>query len=556
MSLYFRTGIVGGSFYFADPEAPYAASRAIVNIDGDNDVYAGQQAVTINVTGLDLNPLTKMVRLNGIDMPITFWNGVAVVGGTTPVIPIMPPSTGTAYYLRQAGDDNTGDGLSRATGWATFNYAQAQLSAGDILYIEEGTYTESSGLGYKSIDGLVLYPDIVEASWAVTVSGTSGNPITFMADPTNTTAVVLDSGHIEGGAQSNKAGIFIGFNKFLNFSGIEITNCLGEGIYNMDHAGEVVQESEIASDIWIEDCKIHHVGGTDNDSAIGIWSGRRVTIINNYLYDIYGDAPTNRNGWGVLSYGFVDCLIRNNTIEGDQGIFLKDHYVVDAITREPVVECEIAYNLITVPFTGINIGVQPATEAGINYVHHNIVHTTNTTAEARGISLELWDVRETTAEQRIEHNLVIGAGATDSTGMLFSGTTDIKLKANMIFGFSRSVMATQVNTTDQLFVLTSSDYGLFDSVNAPVWLGRYGTVTQEIYNNLTEWQAALATDTDMLAMDNPDTNGAYTTLAATITSAGTGDYSYAGSSPATGIMLDGSNAGPYQIGNEVIGVQV
>ena len=55
-----------------------SAPRGITNIDGDNNVQAGQNGVTINVEGLDIDPATKVVLLNGISMPITHWNGVAL----------------------------------------------------------------------------------------------------------------------------------------------------------------------------------------------------------------------------------------------------------------------------------------------------------------------------------------------------------------------------------------------------------------------------------------------------------------------------------------------
>ena len=472
-------------------------------------------------------------------------------GGSGFTLPTMTEGSGDTYYLRQGGNDSN-DGLDTFSGFATFNYAQAQMSAGDTLLIEQGTWTEASGAGYMSVSG---QGDITEASWAVTVSGTDGEPITFKADPANTQPVILDGEHVFGGNASFKAGIFINYNKYLNFSGIQIQNCMGRGIYNYDHPGEVVVEANVASDIWIEKCPISHVGGSDNDCGIGIWSGRRITMINNDIEDIYGWPANSRLGAGILSYGLVESVIRNNTITGDNGIFLKDHYVVDAGTREATVECEIAYNKVIGEGRPINVSVQPQTEAGANYIHHNIAVTTDTAGGARGISIDMAGVDEpTTAKQRIEHNLVIGPSSSDSAGIYLTGVEDVELSGNLVFGFTRCIEAVYVTFPNDPVIITASDYNVFSYLNELAILGRYSTETTATYADLTAWQAATAASTAMLSVDNPDTNGITATLAATITDAANEDYSYAGSSPALGLMADSSNAGPYQHDNETIGV--
>ena len=78
MTIYIRQSFTGSGIGVGDWNVPLTVPRGITNIDVDNNIYAGQQSVTINVTGLDIDPATKSVMINGISMPITFWNGVAI----------------------------------------------------------------------------------------------------------------------------------------------------------------------------------------------------------------------------------------------------------------------------------------------------------------------------------------------------------------------------------------------------------------------------------------------------------------------------------------------
>lgn len=475
------------------------------------------------------------------------------------LLPQMTLGTGTHYYLSTTGSDSN-DGLSSGSGaFRTFNYAQAQLSPGDILNIDEGTYQESSTEGYISPSGGQNGGVINRAAWAITVSGTEGQPITIRANPANTGPVICDAQHVYQGNVSEQGGLYVGYEKYVNISGIHVTNCKGRGIYNWDHPGEVVQEAYVASDIWIEKCEISQVSGTDNDCGFAVWSGRRITLINSVIHDVIGWPPIGRGGWGLLSYGLQESLIRNNRIYNGSasmgGIFLKDHYVLDDVTREPSVECEIAYNLVTVNGTPMQVGPQGANtvEAGFNNIHHNIFHTTTSRT---GINIYMAAVPEpTTATQTIRHNLVIGANVTDSTGIYFEATEDVVMEGNLVFGFNRMIESAYVNTTDNPFGITSSDRSVFDSSASLALLARYSSVvSQESYATLAAWQAVTAVSSAMVNQDNPDANSVTSTLAATITDAANGDYTLAVGSPAIGLMADGSDAGPYQFDDEIIGV--
>ena len=49
----------------------------------------------------------------------------------------------TGYYIAASGGSDSKDGLSQTNAWATFAHAMEKLSAGDTLYLMDGTYYQS-----------------------------------------------------------------------------------------------------------------------------------------------------------------------------------------------------------------------------------------------------------------------------------------------------------------------------------------------------------------------------------------------------------------------------
>lgn len=83
-----------------------------------------------------------------------------------------PTSSGTIYYVKTGGS-NASNGLTEGTAWETLNYASAQLIAGDILYVQKGTYTDDQ--------------------FELLASGTPTNPIRIIGyDTTINDAILLD----------------------------------------------------------------------------------------------------------------------------------------------------------------------------------------------------------------------------------------------------------------------------------------------------------------------------------------------------------------------------
>jgi uncharacterized repeat protein (TIGR02059 family) len=128
----------------------------------------------------------------------------------------------TTYYVSTTGSDSNPGTLSQP--WATWQKGFNSISAGDILYIRGGTYTQGSFsmVGVNCIVG-------VNGK-----NGTSGNKYTVIAYPGE--SPVLDCSNASG---SERAGIYINGSAYWYIKGLEIKNCnqpadgsgSGQGIY-------------------------------------------------------------------------------------------------------------------------------------------------------------------------------------------------------------------------------------------------------------------------------------------------------------------------------------
>jgi hypothetical protein len=100
------------------------ASRSITNIDGDDNVQAGQTNVTITTVGLDASPATQTATLGGESLTVNSWSATAVNVDIPLHIDLEWGSTTNQLALT----DDTGTvtlnnvTLSAPTGWETVTY--------------------------------------------------------------------------------------------------------------------------------------------------------------------------------------------------------------------------------------------------------------------------------------------------------------------------------------------------------------------------------------------------------------------------------------------------
>ncbi len=470
---------------------------------------------------------------------------------------------GKDYWVTRSGSDSNSCTSKTSDACLSIQKGVSVLAPGDTLNIGSGVYSEDGGrsrfntsgkTGWTSVTG---QGNIESAAVVMDRSGTASLPIIIQGDPANQAPAIIDCGHVYQGKATYLAGIFMNRQDYIQFKNFTIRNCMSEGIYDWDRGDnsvDVPDPNVLSVGVLIDGLTIHHIGGGDNDSAIGMWSTKDWIVRNTLMYDIYGWPPMGRVGGGILSYGTVNALIEHNVIRGAGGIFWKDHYVANAATRAPVLESEIRYNFIDVATVPVMIGVQPDNEAGGNYIHHNILIGGGD--EGNGIRIDMSGVAYvTTAPQRIENNLIIGHDSVDSSGIRISGATDVRLKGNIVHKFTRGLVVQYVSNTMPAKI-TASDFNVWGMADLPglAYLGRYSTVPSKGYNNLPEWRSAVLSDTPILGVSNPDMHSAQANIANVLADFRAGNYKLSATSPAKRLMPDGSDAGPYQFGNEVIGI--
>ncbi|MDR4506275.1 MAG: hypothetical protein MRK01_16000 [Candidatus Scalindua sp.] len=200
------------------------------------------------------------------------------------------------YYIDPVNGKDSDTGLSQTLAWATFSYAMEQLTAGDTLYLMDGTFTESL---------------------KVTISGIPGNPITFKA--LNDGQATVDGRNsripfsMRGASTSNHL-------KYVDVEGIVFRNSSNNVIdtkyidhvtfrrvsgYDADANLNVVVFSFWASDnILVEDCA---AGGTGRK----MFSFFNCTFVTSRRCFGLWKSTNLTETEGINPYGASDCLQEN-----------------------------------------------------------------------------------------------------------------------------------------------------------------------------------------------------------------------------------------------------
>ena len=462
---------------------------------------------------------------------------------TEPVFSGLTIGTGTHYYTSKTGNDSN-DGLMIGSAFLTIQKFLDIAQAGDTLNIESGTYIEISTV--QDGDTPVFFSLAVKDDGSANpVSGTLSEPITIRASAGHEGLVIIDGEDTRGGIHCNRGD-------YYNLYNLKFQNTRVGSVRNWSQSGSPIPSEGKAQGWRIERCEFDHVTAIYgvNSSHIAMWATEDWIVRNNIINDSY-PIGGGRSA-GVMAYGTINALITQNTIiNTNLGIYWKDHFVADG-ANTPVINSEISYNL----FEDIEIGVliHGSTEqAGYNNIHHNIFR--NYTESGIKAPTKYGTSPVDPTDLTIEHNLfdlVATGGDAESSAIYADEYKDIKINGN-IFSNER-VGIVMWEWTGEWAEITECNYNVYGSISSDVVQldYNYGGVT---FANLTAWQAATAASATALTIDNPDANGLNATSTAMFTNYATGDYTHKAGSPALGIMGDGSNAGPYQLGTETIGVQ-
>lgn len=312
----------------------------------------------------------------------------------------------TKYYVSTTGN-NSNNGTSTATAWATIQAFGSLAKAGDTLTVLAGTFA-----------GAIFGWDGPNQGQYSLIAGTAAKPITIQADPKAAPGTVIIN------SKNNQTAIALDLEPgcdYVNLVGFTITNAGGTitkaGIKVVESTGNKILNNtvngvggiggifvNIVTNVLIENNTCIFTKGT-NTTGHGMYLAGKssgLVVRNNSLHDndyvglhINGDPDlvTNtliennyiyNNGQnGINADGLQSSTIRNNLIYGNDrhGITL---YQIDASGGG--VNNLIVNNTILAQGSGSSVGIDVVTGSG-NIAFNNILIGTSGASSGSGIML-------------------------------------------------------------------------------------------------------------------------------------------------------------------------
>jgi len=454
----------------------------------------------------------------------------------------------SVFWVSKTGSDDN-DCSSELLSCSSIQKVLNLIGPGETLNIKEGTYIEDPLDGFNSptSSNCSMIGNNI-GSLCVQSSGTVNEPIIIQAAPGHEGKVIIDGEGLRG-------GILIGSHDYIHIKNLNFHNSNLSGIRSWGQPQNAVANYETSSvGCLIEGNTIINTTGAYglNVSAIGPWGSQNWVIRNNYIKSVSREQDGAASA--IQAYGVINALVENNEFyDVKTGVFWKDHFLLDEENRLPVNESEIRNNVFATTDKSLYIGIKGTltVEAGHNYIHHNIFYN-HRNAEHGAITFEMAGAFAQSKNLRIEHNTIDGDGLA-KIGISGDAYSDVRSKGNIVVGNANSYVFTKYSSDIKQVDLVYSDYNIFDdSFKADV--DRYSAGNAFSYTTLPSWQQALAEDHVSLDVNNPDTNSTTSTRQVLFSDPDNRDYTNAPGSPAIGMMSDGSNAGAYQTGTEIIGL--
>ena len=453
------------------------------------------------------------------------------------------------YYVATTGNDTTGDGSS-GTPWKTIQRGVWDLTAGDVLNIAAGTYTEAAewpaslGGGNPTKFDKPLGVVLVE-------SGTATAPIIIQA----TGAVILDQLDAATGFHFHDA--VKPWPDYIHIKGIEHTKCTPISLWSVDRPSGAYGDADslLSRGVVLEGNNFHDntfpTSGA-NSSAVRMDSNKEWVVRNNVIDAVaWTLGGYDANGSGCLyAYNIhPSSVIEFNTMsDGYTAIHWK--HTADNVPAGTL-QSTIRYNR----FTGFRNAVYMQQAGGTgNPGLHNINHNIYDNVFAP-VSLykEQQEARVDFRNNWVNYNSFGTGTEAYGQGVSVSISTAgvlpklLKVAGNIFTDTNNGTNIVGSETNPALYDLEEADYNIFEG-QPDVKLGVPAPA-----GTLAQWQAYTS------PLMSESTPGAHSregdSISTLATNTALADYTIPVSSPALAFMADSSNAGPYQFGNStVIGV--
>ena len=482
-----------------------------------------------------------------------------------------PPTDGTDIYVDPINGNDGADGSTPQTAKRSLYLVandSVSVRAATTINLMEGVHD------YTFTD----HDKIRTLAYFRTQTGTEEFPITIQAMPGHEGRVILSGRDHDTQVQHVQRGIvFAGDHfHFKNLIFIDIMrHCIrttGSNAAdtnprwgNNDGKNRPLTFAKPAG-VVVENCVMWDLYNEEIVMCVRTDGGDETIVRNCFAGKLYRNQDKYQGyGFGMICEQFNERktrILNNTTYWMQTPYFAKQQSCTAETTAEPL-QAEIGYNYCERMLDGQKIAdANNYCPPGSFYIHHNIFNhgTSDGVRFAITTSGSYHDgigqhVEELAGTQRIEHNTILG-----SRGLLVLGVRIGSVQGNINIASNRTITATEANTPLPEFrgIHGPVDYNVYGGFSAFFRAFQEGVQVSKNYN-FTQWQAATPADHSYLKVTNPDQNGALVTSNITGTlfnDFANRDFTNKTGSPAIGIMPDGSNAGAYQEGDEIIGARL
>ncbi len=411
------------------------------------------------------------------------------------------PSNGNVYFVDEHGDDNNIG--SETSPFATVGHAVTQLTAGDTLYIKDGTYTND---GYSDDHGPDGDTDISNPLLArVNASGTDDNWITIAAHPDGNEIRPLLKFDGLGGIQINSGSNYIriegleiqGPNKSISFDWAHEHRWSKENFYT----GRGIYTWGPVHHIVVQNCNVHHTPG----SGIRFNKADYVLVEQNIV--------SNTTWWSSSAESAIVIA------------------TAESIDTEDVVKFLYSGNIVYNNWNFLEFCSTPFANS-TDDVYGNCDHYTGGIIDGQGLYVTRNNNTYLYGRMRFENNIAYNNGFG---GVVYHKTDRGELVNNLVFqngaypGTSNYTGMT-VNTANDLSIINnliwardSNDYGLKNNGNASnitttnnyvVGVSQFGTEQDNTFIDFTQADDLddVFHDVEDISFANPDphaTSGDY-----------------------------------------------
>jgi len=427
--------------------------------------------------------------------------------------------------------DSTCETLDQALKLAT--------SPGDIVNLTAGTYAHAT-------TDCTFYQHPALA--CIRGSGTESKPIIIQAAPGDEDQVIIDG-------SNTYAGIMLRDYDYITIRNLEFANLTNVGIFSQGVRHTSISSSDntglsvgvIIENNYFHDIKANLAGG--NIGAIRLDSGKNWTIKNNRIENICGTTSEGCrwiNSACIYSYVVINARIENNYC-ANSGAFVhwKDS-VVDENNNPTIHGSTVKYNFSENIHHGFYISHGDSNPESSNHTVTNNIFT-----DLIGACLALFTYTADGAQSVnyvYEHNICDNADVN-----VYSKSAEVLSAKGNIFSNPRNTWSHSYRYfQDSNATLVSANYNIYSPTFSKAEMlydaGGLG------FNTLDEWKAAVIPS--KITPNNPDQHSKEFNISEIYSDINRNDFSPPNSSPLLGFMSNGDNAGPYQNGNEVIGLTI